>query len=290
MRARQPVHLKHYLDALHRSHGGFGQHTGDPPCNEGAARLAVSSCGRVRAIRDSGLSGGHGRCCALCPSAGHCLGNGEGSMLLLQPAGSILVSVLVKQQLVFCNKRVRVVYACDTYTDTLSKCVSLQTTIRALLGVMAAAQLNRPRQETIDNIIDTAMMRQGRRLFSTQKPPMTIDQILWLSPFFKTAQIIRERGIKGLLTQMYLVRMAIRRHYHLASNHLNGMQIGDVKVGTLKGTDVNGNKYYEVSRRRPHPHPPHRRISFSEPGSSLRPAPMDRVQQYTQPGSHHDPP
>lgn len=69
------------------------------------------------------------------------------------------------------------------------------------------------------------MMHQGRRLFSTQKPPMTIDKILWLSPFFKVAKLLKERGWKGLLTQMYVT--------------------GEVKPGTFKGSDVNGNKYYE---------------------------------------------
>eukprot|EP00341_Mesodinium_pulex_P003822 CAMPEP_0116974660 /NCGR_PEP_ID=MMETSP0467-20121206/55312_1 /TAXON_ID=283647 /ORGANISM="Mesodinium pulex, Strain SPMC105" /LENGTH=82 /DNA_ID=CAMNT_0004666869 /DNA_START=1 /DNA_END=246 /DNA_ORIENTATION=+ len=54
---------------------------------------------------------------------------------------------------------------------------------------------------------------------------MTIDKVLLFSPFFKTWRVIKERGFKGLLTQMYVM--------------------GDVREGTLKGTDVNGNKYYE---------------------------------------------
>lgn len=68
-------------------------------------------------------------------------------------------------------------------------------------------------------------MRQSKRLFSTTKPPYTIDKILLFSPFFKVARMIKERGFKGLLKQMYLT--------------------GEVKNGTFKGQDVNGNKYYE---------------------------------------------
>ena len=42
---------------------------------------------------------------------------------------------------------------------------------------------------------------------ATKRAPFTIDKILWLSPFFKTFKLIKERGVKGLITQMYVVRI-----------------------------------------------------------------------------------
>lgn len=53
------------------------------------------------------------------------------------------------------------------------------------------------------------MLRHGKRFFSTIKPPLTIDKVLWFSPFFKIAHIIKERGVKGLITQMYVVSSSL---------------------------------------------------------------------------------
>lgn len=56
------------------------------------------------------------------------------------------------------------------------------------------------------------MMHHSRRLFSSvrEKPALTIDKVLWFSPLFKVAQVVRERGLKGLLTQMYVVRIGLQ--------------------------------------------------------------------------------
>lgn len=45
------------------------------------------------------------------------------------------------------------------------------------------------------------------------------------NPIIKTVRAIRERGVGGLVKQLYMV--------------------GDIKFGVLKGTDAMGNKYYE---------------------------------------------
>jgi hypothetical protein len=38
-----------------------------------------------------------------------------------------------------------------------------------------------------------------------RKIPFTIDKMLIFSPFFKTYRLLKERGLKGLLTQLYVV-------------------------------------------------------------------------------------
>lgn len=40
-----------------------------------------------------------------------------------------------------------------------------------------------------------------------RKIPFTIDRMLIFSPFFKTYRLLKERGLKGLLTQLYVVSL-----------------------------------------------------------------------------------
>lgn len=62
-----------------------------------------------------------------------------------------------------------------------------------------------------------------------------------LAPFTKLARAVSERGVKGMLLQLYT--------------------IGDLKFGQLKGTDHFGNKYYEDLDQ---PYGQHRWVEFSD--------------------------
>lgn len=68
-------------------------------------------------------------------------------------------------------------------------------------------------------------------------------------PIVKLTRALKERGLKGTITQLYLVSFINLTWAIWADNPQSRIcnQIGDLKFGELKGTDKFGNKYYEVN-------------------------------------------
>ncbi len=136
-----------------------------------------------------------------------------------------------------------------TYQDFLSKfaCVCVRSFLR--LMQTGGSHLYIKIYNCTVQITDLKSNRQGEKIFghrhvderTTQQ--LISQSITMIAPVKALLRSVKERGWKGTLTQLYLVRMT---SFKIIFEVKFCFQIGDCKFGELKGTDKFGNKYFEA--------------------------------------------